>query len=497
MKLIHNTIQKKQGVNILSILFILLLFGACSEDISNCRLIDKKVIIYPDYSGITIPCNIASLNFVVKEPADKYVAIYQSEGKELFRVGSGDGTISVSSGKWKNLLNIAKGQEFTIDICLKKSGNWFKYNTITNKISTDSVDNYLVYRLIDPGFETWNQMGIYQRCLNNFDETPIMENSLSGGNCMNCHSFCMNNNNTMLFHMRGDNAGTYIYKNGAIEKLDTRTDSTLGPGVYPSWHPGGKYVAFSTNRIVQTFHAVPEKKIEVLDTLSDVIVYNVQAHSISTAPAIASKGRLETFPAWSPDGKSLYFCSAKSLSPKEYKNIRYDLLRISFDPENGNFGKVDTVYKAAVTGKSVSFPRISPDGKFAMFCLSDYGNFSIWHPESDLYLLNLETKKITKPEINSGQAESYHTWSSSGRWLVFSSRRLDGLFTRPYFSHTDANGIFSKPFILPQKDPLFYDRFLKSYNIPELVKSKVNLDPRVISGELGKKPIKVSFKSKF
>jgi hypothetical protein len=496
MSLIYYTNRRNPFLIILSILLGSLFWGSCSDDISKSKKIDQNAIIYPDYAGITIPCNIAPLNFVVKEPADKYVAVYSISGKEMFRLSSGDGVISVPSGKWETLKREAKGKEFTLDICIKKGSSWLKYNTITNKISSDSIDSYLVYRLIDPGFETWNKMGIYQRNLGTFDETPIMVNTMSSGNCMNCHSFCMNNSNAMLFHMRAENAGTYLYKDGIIEKLDTKTDSTLGPGVYPSWHPGGKYVAFSTNRIVQTFHAVPNKKIEVQDTLSDVIVYDLKAHSISTAPAISSKGRLETFPTWSPDGKSLYYCSAKSLSPKEYKNIRYDLLRISFDPERNSFGSVDTVYKAAAIGKSVSFPRISPNGKFAMFCLSDYGNFSIWHPESDLYLLNLETKEISKPEINSDQTESYHTWSSNNRWVVFSSRRLDGLHTRSYFSHMDDKGTFTKPFILPQEDPLFYDQFLKSFNIPELVKTKVNLDPRIISEEINKKPIKVKFSSK-
>ncbi len=495
MSLINISILKKHGLLIVSIFWIL--FASCSADISNCKRTDKNAVIYPDYSGITIPCNIAPLNFVVKEAGDQYIAVYKSNGQELFRVSSGDGIISVPRSKWEDLLKKAKGQEFSIDICIRKAGSWLRYNVVTNKVSADSIDNYLVYRLIEPGFETWNKMGIYQRCLNTFDETPIMENRMSGGNCMNCHSFCMNNNNIMLFHMRAENSGTFIFKDGILEKLDTKTDSTIGPGVYPAWHPGGKFVAFSTNRIVQTFHAIPDKKIEVLDTLSDVVVYELQSHTIFKAPSIASKGRLETFPTWAPDGKSLYFCSAKAVSPKEYKNIRYDLLRISFDPENRKFGTVDTVYRASELGKSVSFPRVSPDGKYVMFCLSDYGNFSIWHPESDLYLFNSETKEISKPEINSGQSESYHTWSSSGRWLVFSSRRLDGLYTRPYFSHTDSAGIFSKPFILPQKDPLFYDRFLKSYNIPELVKSKVNLDPRIISGVLNKKPIKAKFSSKF
>jgi len=475
----------------------LLALGSCSDDLSKSKMMNENALIYPDYSGITIPCNIAHLNFSVRVPGEKYVAIYSIGEQEQFRISSDNGAISVPEGKWESLLNEANGKEFGIDIYVKTGSSWLKYPSITNKISSDSIDSYLVYRLIEPGFETWNKMGIYQRNLSSFDETPIMENTMSDGNCMNCHSFCMNNNSTMLFHMRADHAGTYIFKNGAIEKLDTKTDSTLGPGVYPSWHPNGNYVAFSTNRIVQTFHAIPDKKIEVLDTLSDVIVYNIQEHSISTIPAISSKTRLETFPSWSPDGRSLYFCSAKSVSPKEYEKIKYDLLRISFDPEKNIFGSVDTVFKAAAIGKSVSFPRISPDGNFVLFCLSDYGNFSIWHPESDLYLLNLETNEITKPEINSSQTESYHTWSSDSRWLVFSSRRIDGLYTRPYFSHMDDDGKFSKPFILPQKDPLFYDRFFKSYNIPELVRSKVNLDPRIISGELSKNPIKVKFSSKY
>jgi len=481
--------------------YLLILFGvslifSCSNNVSSFKNVNQNIEITPDYAGITIPCNIAPLNYSVREKASEYLAIYKTDGKEIFRISSGDGAIKVPENKWRSLLKEAKGKEYTVDVCLKKPEGWIKYNTITNQISADSLDGYLVYRLIEPGFETWGKMGIYQRNLSTFDESPIMENTMSNGNCMNCHSFSSNNSNTMLFHMRAENGGTYLYKNGELEKLDTKTDSTLGPGVYPSWHPEGNHVAFSTNRIVQTFHAVKEKKIEVLDTLSDVIVYDVRSHSIFTSKAIASKGRLETFPSWSPDGKSLYFCSAKAVSPRNYKEIKYDLLRISFDPQTNRFGAVDTVYKAASQGKSISFPRVSPDGKYVLFCMSDYGNFSIWHPESDLYLLNLETKEIKQPEINSQQTESYHTWSSTGKWVVFSSRRMDGLYTRSYFSHFQPDGTFTKPLILPQENPDFYERFLKSYNIPELVKTEVKLNPRIVADKMKQNATKVSFISK-
>lgn len=84
-------------------------------------------------------------------------------------------------------------------------------------------------------------------------------------------------------------------------------------------------------------------------------------------------------------------------------------------------------------------------------------------------------------DINSPQAENYHTWSSTGHWIVFSSRRLDGLFTRPFFAYFDSTGKAYKPFILPQKNPSFYKTFLKSYIVPELVTSKVKLNPHILS----------------
>jgi len=141
MNLIQYIIRTKSSRYILSILSVLFVFGSCSDDISKSKKIDQNAVIYPDYSGITIPCNIASLNFVVKEPADKYVAVYSLSGKEQFRLSSGDGIITVPSGKWEKLLKEAKGQEFTIDIYIKKGSSWLKYNTITNKISPDSIDS--------------------------------------------------------------------------------------------------------------------------------------------------------------------------------------------------------------------------------------------------------------------------------------------------------------------------------------------------------------------
>ena len=480
---------------VLYILAICIVNYSCTGKISSFTQVNREPAIFPDYSKVTFPPNIAPANFIIEEKADKYLVKIHSAGKNEITIISRSGSIAIPEKKWERALQSGKGKELYVEVFARKSGDWIKYSTIVNQVAEEPVDNYLVYRLIEPGFETWNKMGIYQRCLGNFDETPIMINAMSDGNCMNCHAFSSNNGNTMMFHMRGQHAGTIIFRNGKLEKVNTKTEKTISPGVYPAWHPNSRYIAFSVNNIIQVFHSAAQMKVEVIDTLSDVILFDTETNKITTCDALSTKENLETFPAWSPDGKYLYYCSARIMAADKYNKLRYNLLRIAFDPELKLFGKVDTVVSASDKELSVSFPRISPDGKYVLFCMSDYGNFSIWHPESDLYIKNLRTGEISKPDINSPQAESYHSWSSTGRWIVFSSRRLDGLFTRPFFSYFDSAGRAHKPFILPQKDPSFYKTFLKSYNVPELITSKVKLDPRKISRLTETNPVQGTFEN--
>ena len=79
--------------------------------------------------------------------------------------------------------------------------------------------------------------------------------------------------------------------------------------------------------------------------------------------------------------------------------------------------------------------------------------------------------------MNSDDAESAHSWSSNSRWFVFGSRRDDGLYTRAYICHIDADGVCGKPFMLPQKSPRdFYDSSVRSYNVPEFVAGPVDFN---------------------
>ena len=260
------------------------------------------------------------------------------------------------------------------------------------------------------------------------------------------------------------------------------------------WHPSGDYIAFSMNKTRQNFYSHDPDRVEVYDTASDVVIYSVKDHKIMTSPLLRSTCAFETFPTFSPDGHFLYFCSAVAVDslPQNCRQVKYSLCRIAFDFQNERLGEVvDTLYNARMEGQSVSFPRLSPDGRFLAFTLHDFGNFSIWHKEADLYMLDLLTsRKYPLDVFNSEEAESYHSWSGNGRWMVFSSRRIDGLYTRLFIGYVDSEGVGHKPFLLPQKDPLtYYDALMFSYNIPELMRSAVTVDACRLAGCLrsGKK----------
>ncbi|MDR0349278.1 MAG: hypothetical protein LBH90_07290 [Tannerella sp.] len=487
----------------LFILSMFLLLISCSEkNIQVRQTIAAYPPVFPDYINVTIPKNIAPLHFKLTDSCvcEQARAIFEI-ADERIEVKAKDKQFAVSPSLWKKLMKDTPSKTITVTIVAKVADEWISYQPFSLHVADETIDPYIAYRLIEPGYEVWNEMGIYQRCLENYKETPVITNQQTQYNCMNCHSFCMQDPDRMLFHMRATFPGTLLIQGDKIEKLNTKTDQTASFLVYPSWHPSGKYVAFSVNDTKQAFHTTDPNRIEVYDNVSDVVVYDVEKHEIITSPFLFSQTAFETFPTFSPDGTTLYFCTSDSVRmPQKYTEVKYDLCAISFDPERRQFGsKADTLFHARSKGKSVSFPRVSPNGKFLMFTLSGYGNFSIWHKDADLYLLNLATKQVYPLDtLNSSDVESYHSWSSNSHWIVFSSRRIDGLYTRPFIAYIDSEGNASKPFLLPQEDIDFYLSFMKSYNIPEFVTGKVKHREYAISRTaMNDEGIDVKFKSPF
>lgn len=449
--------------------------------------------IEPRYVDTTIPPNIAPLNFLVKEPGTEYrVRLHGTDGTTI-DVASGSPSIVIPVPQWKRLLDRNRGGPIGIDVYVKGHGRrWQRFDTIDNTVAAEEIDSHLVYRLLGAVFTDWGRLGIYQRNLENFDELPILRNSSVERACVNCHTFADGNRpERFSFHVRPSSQARFeggmigVYDGNAFRiRAGAGTAATLP--TYTSWHPRGALAAFSLGHMGQFMHGAGIEVREVFDFKLDLAVMNVKTGVISSTDGISDAGRNETFPAWSADGKHLYFCSAPVLAKdtstppyRDYNKVKYDLMRISYDYDTDTWGQPEPVLTADETGQSISEPRVSPDGRFILFCMSPHGAFSVLQSGSDLYLSHLH--KNGKADYrslhtaNSPQAESWHSWSSNSRWIVFSSKRDNGLFARPYICYIDREGKDHEPFLLPQKDPSFYDTCLKTYNIPELVRGPVTV----------------------
>lgn len=466
------------------ILAALILVG-CHSHPDKVILSDCQPGLHPELSEATLPVNIAAPTFMITDTADFYYTEIGRVGFDpVISLRSSSAAVMPSPEKWKALLTEAAGDDIYIRVTVEHDGDdeARQFADVVCHVSPDSIDRYLVYRLLYPGYELWNEMGIYQRDLESYEQTALLENSEFDKQCVNCHSFVGGSPETMMVHIRGPKGGTLIKRNGTIQKVNPNCPALQNGAAYPRWHPSGRYIAFAANDIKQFFHASGTKTIEVSDLAADLELYDVETDSAMAIPGMSEPDAMETFPAWSPDGTMLYFCRAKGYVEGEaLDSVRYDLCRATFDESTRTFGQPEVVIAAADSMRSVSFPRVSPDGRYLLFTLSSYGNFSIWHPEADLWLLDLTTGN-SRPldEVNSDDVDSYHSWSSSGRWIVFSSKRMDGLWARPFIAAFDPEtGTASTPFAVPQPTPLYYDDFMKTYNIPELLTEPV-ADPAAL-----------------
>ena len=458
----------------------ILITSGCIKNIPDeATLAGSELSIYPDYSNIDIPVNIAPLNFRINENYSQ--AIIEIKGNKNSFILKTSSYASIPLKKWKQLLADNSGGTLTITIFLKSGGSWKKYPEFVWNIINSKIDSHLMYRLIEPGYSGWGRMGIYQRNLENFKESVILDNTLTSGNCMNCHTVCKQNPDYLLFHVRNKGGGTFFIRDNEIRKINIKTNEMSYPGTYPAWHPSGKYAVFVSNDVRQSYHTNPDKRTEVFDVASDLVIYDIENNEIISAESISSKTHNESFATFSPDGRRLYFCSVSNSIdlPIDYSSVQYSLMAVDFDPDTRRIGeKIDTLINGPAINKSVSHPHVSPDGRYIMYSMADYGTFQSWNKEANLWLYDLSLE-INRPlhEVNSNMSESCNSWSSCSQWIVFSSRREDGLYNRPYISCKKEDGSFGKPFIMPQKNPNHYKSFFKAYNLPELMNGPITVSP--------------------
>lgn len=466
--------------------------GSCRpKTIDRYGEVAREPNLSPDYSGTIIPANIAPLNFRILEEGQAYSITIRSARGRPVSLFSKTGQVRIPIRQWRALLDANRGRDIFFDVYIRGADRqWKRFRPVVNTISQEDIDRTLVFRFMKPAYKWWKDVGIYQRNLTNYDTSLVLHGRSFGSGCLNCHSFVGNDPNTMTIALRSATYGapTLLARHGAVEKIGAKWG-------YTAWHPSGALAVYSINKVTQIFHAGGMEVRDVVDLDSALVCYQVKSQKGTSPKELADKDRLETYPAWSPDGKYLYFCSAPILRkdrtivpPENYDKVKYDLRRIPYDSATDQWGKAETVLLAEETGLSILLPRISPDGRLLLFCMCRYGCFPIYQPSSDLYLMDLATRQYRKLAINSEFSESWHSWSSNSRWIAFSSKRQGGLFTRTYLSYVDGEGAAHKPFILPQQDPSYYDSLLETYSVPELVKGPVTVRKSLLARAARAKP---------
>ncbi len=470
-------------------LFLIFLISGCVPSPKNVVDNDSLPPIYPDYADVTIPENIAPLNFLLRDSCNAVYVTAETDGFEITSHKKGN-EVMFSLKDWRKLMRRGSGKSVKVTVTALRKGEWVRYNPFEIFVSPDTIDSHLTYRLIEPDYEVFSRLQIVERNLEDFSERVLCDYNAVGNRCMNCHTHAPGNSDLSMLYVRGEGGGMVLNDNGNLRLLNFKTpDMVTGP-VYAQFDPSGRYLVFSTNSIIPAFHSCPEKRLEVFDTKSDVYVYDIKGERVIRSALLSDTTRLETFPTFSADSNSIYYCVADGPArPAHLDSLQYSLCRIAFDPVKGEFGnRVDTIVKAQPgNGSSVSHPRVSPDGKRLLYTVSESGTFPIWHRDADLRMIDLATGVVDSLEIvNSNMSDTYHGWSGSGKWFVFASKRDDGLYGKPYFAHVSEDGKVSKPFVLPQERPSFYDYNLKSFNVPDLGPGPVWFSPHDVSDALKK-----------
>jgi tetratricopeptide (TPR) repeat protein len=181
---------------------------------------------------------------------------------------------------------------------------------------------------------------------------------------------------------------------------------------------------------------------------------------------------VQTDGVWSPDGKYIVFARAKAQAPyppdgkmADYANdpkevqIQYDLYRVPFN--DGKGGEPKPIAGASANGRSNTFPKVSPDGRWIVFvqCL----NGQLMRPDSQLYIVPAQGGQARRMRANMAPMNSWHSFSPNGRWLVFSSKRRSP-YTQMYLTHIDEEGNDS-PAILIENSTAAN----RAVNLPEFV----------------------------
>ena len=346
------------------------------------------------------------------------------------------------------------------------------------RISADPADNDVVYRLVTPQFQTIETPDTFIRDIRSFDVKPLLR--ARGKYCFSCHTFSSKEGREGTMSIKVyfmATGGRPLSALGIFNRVSGKAQKVEVP--YPkgftfmAWDSKGDKLAIAVNQSYASSTPIIHETQELGYSSSDIAVYEPSRGLFSLLPGADSPDYIELYPAWTPDDKKLLFSRVKT--GVSARDARYDLYALEYN--DGRGGVPVAVPGASHNGQSNYFARYSPDGRWVSFCKADQG--SLIESSSDIYLLpgNLEGPPHRLASNADYAADSWHSWSSNSRWLVFASKRDDGIYARLYLTHIDEEGHASPAVRLPVKESV-----LKSFNIPEFLADASQLEERRLFG---------------
>ncbi len=459
------------------------------------------LLITNPYDGSLFPPEIASptVTWTDEDPRSRFWLIsfkFENGRKPLFILTN---KRSCMPGKktWEIIKDNSKEKMAILSVCSlpdRESGIVLSENAVTIGTSLDPVADSVFFRQITLPFAVASKSFEKTRWrlgdISSYGKPATVMEGISV--CASCHVFSSDGKwLSMEYNYKDDNGAQFITsvrkeiilgKEDFFAWSDFPRRGIIPPtrGLFGRMSPTGRYAAASVNEIS---YAAVMNDIEYsqlfFPTFGVIAIYDSRSGSIQLLPGASDYSYVQANPTWSPDDKYILFCRAKTKNEvhdnirnvttvfenrnihqlNNLYNIRFDLYQIPFNKGEG--GTAEPLKGASENGMSNYFPRYSPDGNWVVYTRSRSG--IMLQPDSELWIIPARGGEARRMRCNRKLFNSWHSWSSNGRWLLFSSK-VNGPYTEIFLTHVDEEGKDSPPVLLSRfNDPGY------AANVPEFV----------------------------